>query len=150
MEPKYVDRPAFWVLGVEIQAEPSKADYDDLWMKRFMPRHDEIRKLAVDDRYYAVYSAGDEPGVDRILAGMSVSGEVAVPDGLRLRELPAAREAVFETTMGEIGATWQRIFGEWLSETGNVPALNVPSYECYPAETDGAPESPLTIHLAIG
>ena len=108
MEATYVDRPGFWVLGVEIQAEPSKADYDDLWMNRFMPRHDEIRRLAVDDRYFAVYSAGDEPGVDRILAGMSVAGEVTVPDGLVLRELPAAREAVFDTTMSDSGTLENR------------------------------------------
>lgn len=147
MAPRVRQREAFWVLGVRIQSSPGKADYDDLWGNRFMPREPEVRALASGPEYYCLYWPSEVPGEDNILAGMAVPADAPVPDGLTLQAVPAATEAVFDCRLQTIGETWRHAWGEWLPGSGYVPTGG-PCFECFPADSV-ALESPLTIHLTV-
>ena len=118
MQPEFRDRPAFQVMGVQVRANPTTADYGDLWGRQFASRVAELRPFAVDDAGYGVYFCTGQEGEMEILAGMAVQNVPEVPAGLVLREVPAAREAVFTTTMAQLGPTWGRIYGSGAPEYG--------------------------------
>jgi predicted transcriptional regulator YdeE len=113
MEPRIEVRDGLTVMGIE---EPCRFDepgfFDTLWMKHFMPRAAEIEPFSPDGAHYGLYTCAGE-GVD-VLAGMAVTGVTEVPAGLVLKQVPAGRYAVVETTMTNIGQTWNELNERWL------------------------------------
>ncbi len=148
MQPEFRDRPAFQVMGVQVRANPTTADYGDLWGRQFASRVAEIRPFAVDDAGYGVYFCTGQEGEMEILAGMAVQNVPEVPAGLVLREVPAAREAVFTTTMAQLGPTWGRIYGEWLPASEYERDDASADYERFPPGCDQG-TVPLTIHVPV-
>lgn len=138
------------MLGVQVQFEDvHTADYAGLWEKGFGPRAQEIAPLTVDGAYYGVgFCHGEGEGCD-YLVGMAVPEGTAVAEGLTLREIPAATDAVFACTMGTIGDTYHFIYGEWLAGAGYETAEPLPWFECYPPGFDGGPDARLDIHVAV-
>ena len=74
----------------------------------------EVQPLAIEAAGYGVYFQTDQPGLCDVFGGMAVPPGANVPEGLVLREVPAAQYAVFECSLATIGATWGAIFAEWL------------------------------------
>jgi AraC family transcriptional regulator len=148
MEPQFVDRPAFTVLGVQVRLNPMTADYPAIWGRLFQPRAGEIQPLSLGDECYGIYFATDEPGMDDYVAGMAVPPGTQARMGFVVREVPAAHDAVFECTIATIAATWRAIFEEWMPKSGFEPDLSAPAMERYAA---GCCEesSPVTIHVPV-
>jgi len=48
MNAEIVNRQDAQVLGIIVRINPSEADYDDLWHRRFDPREPEVNRLAID------------------------------------------------------------------------------------------------------
>lgn len=149
MQPEIRERPAFWVLGVPATLDPLTADWPTLWATKFGPRMPEIAPFASEPNGYGMFfcDTGHERLVD-FLAAMVVPAETVAPPGLTLRAAPAAREAVFQTTLAELGPTWLRVFQEWLPGSTYDWDQSAPCYERY-AVGAGQPDSAVTIHVAV-
>jgi len=77
-------------------------------------------------------------------------GEVAsIPNGLVVREVPAARYAVFECTLKTIGETWDRIFQDWLPASQYENDAPLPSFECFPPDDARAGDFPVSIYVPV-
>lgn len=148
MEPEFQDRAAFRVMGILARVTPENEDFHDIWMNRFMARHDEIHPLSTDGAYYGVEFASDEQGAMDYLAGMAVGEVGSVPEGLVVRDVPAARDAVFECTVATIGQTFDAIFGRWLPDSPYEHDPGKPGFERYPPDT-ATGDSPVLIHVPI-
>lgn len=147
MEPKIAERDAFTVLGLQERFTPDNEDHEGIW-KRFMAHHDLLHGLSTDKAYYCVNF--DVPGRDDIdcLAGMAVPADTACPDGLALREVPAARYAVFTCTLATIHNTYEHIFHTWIHASPYTHDGPKPCFEQYAPGTDSG-ESPVFVHIPI-
>jgi len=148
MEPKIISRDAFTVMGVQERFTPGNEDYDAIWMKRFMSYHDQVQPLSTDKAYYGVsFETGIADTWDYV-AGMAVANVGKAPQGLVMREVPPAREAVFQCTVKTIGETFDYIFKEWLpaSPYEHDPSSSV--FEYYPPDT-ATSDSPVFLHIPI-
>ena len=149
MKPKITGRDAFVVLGTMTRITPADENSDNyglIW-KNFESFHDQIKPLSTDGAYYGVsFATGEEGGFDYV-AGMAVADVDAPPEGLVIRNVPAARYAVFECPMQSIGDTYRTIFSEWLPSSPYTLSSSAPSFEQYPpAEEEG---SLVRIHIPI-
>jgi predicted transcriptional regulator YdeE len=123
MEPKIVDRGAFTVMGVLAHGAPDKMDFNDVWANRFMPHNDQVVPFSTDKAYYGLWFASDEKdGAPDYVAGMAVENVSSVPEGLVLRQVPAARYAMFECTMKTIGETYGYAYQRWLPASPYEPS----------------------------
>jgi len=151
MKPDFIDTRPIVVAGVEREyANPQDDDpgYEDIWMNGFMPRYAELQPLCEDRGFYGVWFGDARGGPARYLAGAAVTDGAAVPDDLAVREIPGARYAVFECTVGTIGETYDAIFGKWLSEGHHELDPGLPHFEYYPPET-ASQDSPVFIHVPV-
>lgn len=76
-------------------------------------------------------------------AGVELPEGVACPDGLEERLLAGGRHAVLEMTgpYSGLGAAWGWLYGPWMAEAGERPAM-APAFEVYRNDpTDTAPEA---------
>ena len=149
MEPTFVDKPAFAVLGVLNSGDPTALDYGDIWGRQFASRAMDIGPAATERNAYGVYFATEQEGVVEMVAGMAVAVGQEPLEGLVVREVPAATYAVFGCTMAEIGATWQAIEGEWAPTADYEIDHSAACFELFPPEATGAPDSKLTIYVAV-
>ena len=147
MEPKLVSREAFTVMGVAVRGNPAKLDYNDIWMSQFMAREADIKPYSVDGAYYGAYFCTGQEGLVDMIAGMAVEGVSDAPEGLVMREVPAATYATFECTVGTIGPTWGTI-ERWLAEGEYEWDHSKSDFEYYPPETAGE-ASPVTIYVGV-
>jgi predicted transcriptional regulator YdeE len=113
LQPSFTDRDAFWVLGIQERADPTQVDYTAFWA-RFEERAAEVQPLAIEAAGYGVYFPAGEGEVCDVFGGMAVAPDTKTPEGLVLREVPAAEYATFECTLNTIGLTWGAILMEWL------------------------------------
>lgn len=149
MEASFVDKPAFAVMGVLNSGDPTTMDYGDIWGNQFASRAMEIGPVATEKNAYGVYFATEQDGIVDMVAGMPVPIGVEAPEGLVVREAPAATYAVLSCTMAEIGATWQAIENEWLPSSDYGWDESAACFELFPPESTGAPDSRLTIYVAV-
>ncbi len=144
MEPELVSKESFWVLGVLKRVDSDQPGFfDDMWMKYFMPVEGLVRPYSLDQAYYGVFFHPDDRQTPLdYLAGMAVSdvpeGEgIAVPSGcnkLSLKQVPAARYAVYRCTFKDIGQASDFITGEWLPASPYEYDHPLPGFEYYPAD----------------
>ena len=148
MEPQIVDRDAFKVMGVLGHFASVAEDHTALWEKDFMEYHDQIKSLSTSEGYYGVYLGADHAKPMDILAGMVVQDAAGAPEGVQVREVPAAKYAVFECLFQEIGSTYGYIWGEWLRTSAYEQDMSKLGFDCFPpATTDGS--SPMEIWLPV-
>ena len=148
MEPEIVTRDGFAVMGVVVRGNPTSMDYADIWGNQFMKYHDQVKALSTDEAYYGVYFETGEENVVDLVAGMAVGEVQDVPDGLVVREVPAATYAVFQCTVKTIGATWQAIMAEWLTTSEYEYDASKTAFECYPPGTQDT-DSPASVFVPI-
>lgn len=150
MEPVSIDmREAFSVLGVQVRIDPWKTDYREIWEEQYMPHDGAVSALATEEGHYAVYFSTDEPGKVDMIAGRAAGHVEEVPEGLALREVQAARRAVFECQLHEIASTWQRIYEVWFAASEEYTVDD--SKGCFEFFPPGSAEGtvPLSIHVAV-
>ncbi len=148
MEPLFEYKPSRVLAGVLVRGIPKEINYGDVWMNQYMKFDEFLKPFSVDKAYYgASFCLGADGAVDYV-AGMVVEGLDSVPEGLVLREIPAARFAVFPCTVATIGQTFNEIYERWLpaSEYEFDPASA--DYEYYPPNTE-ADGSPVLIYLPV-
>jgi predicted transcriptional regulator YdeE len=148
MDPRIVDRDAFKVMGVIGHFDSVAEDHTQLWEKDFMSFHDQIKSLSTSEGYYGVYLGADHTKPMDILAGMVVQDAAGAPEGVQVREVPAATYAVFECLFQEIGHTYGYIWDEWLRSSAYEQDMTKLGFDYYPpATTDGS--SPMEIWLPV-
>ena len=158
MEPQFVTKPAFTVVGMCIQTTALSPDIPNLWQK-FGPQMSEVQYLAepvgIDGvmTHHIAYGLMDHydenTGKFDYLAGEAVTKVEELPAGMTAWNIPANTYAVFETTLPTLGADFGHIFSTWLPLSGYQQA-NGPYYEHY-GETFNPddPTSTLSIYIPV-
>ena len=149
VEATIVSKPTFAVMGVLNSGGPTALDYGDIWGSQFASRAMGIGAAATERDAYGVYFATEQEGVVEMVAGMPVPLGTEAPEGLVVREVPAATYALFPCKMADIGATWKAIEDEWQPTSDHEWDEAGASFELFPPESTGAPDSPLTIYVAV-
>src|SRR3989304_37370 len=149
MEPKIVKRDHVKIIGTLIHIDPQNdkiETYVALW-NQFESYRDQVESNNIDKLYYGVSLSTDKKDEFDYLAGMAVSKENAVPEGLTVREIPAAIYAVFECPVQNIAVTKHFIFQKWLPLSQYEINGTNPVFEQYPPAEDTT--SPVLIHIPI-
>jgi predicted transcriptional regulator YdeE len=146
-------RGAFRVLGIEEDAakiEGEDPGFRDLWISRFMPRHDRISPHSTDGAHYGVFwgTSGTDMRGGRYLAGMAVGPDVPIPEGWIAREIPAAEYAVFDTFLREMGETADKALSGWLPDSGYEQDRSKPRIDFHPPGTLGQ-DSPVSVWIPV-
>ena len=145
MTPEFAVREKLKVMGLMEHFTPENEDYEGIW-KRYMAYHDQVSSSSADGAYYGVYfDTGD--GVD-YLAGMSVEGVDVAPEGLTIRDVPAANCAVFKCTVRTIGQKYDEIFRNWLPASRYEHDVPLPVFERYPPDTKTG-DDPVLIYIPV-
>lgn len=152
-KPRFEKRQAFQVLGVEDDAknmEDVDPGFQDLWMNRFMSRHDEVQPHSIDGYYYAVWFGTNETDLSQgtHLAGMAISGNPPAPDGWVIRVVPAAEYAVFDSTLRDVGNATSYALTQWLPVSEYERDLTKPRFDSMPPDTIGQ-DSPVSVWIPV-
>lgn len=117
-----------------------------IW-KQFESHHAAIRPHSLDGRYYGVSFAAAPDGSFDYLVGMMVGKGSTPPEGVQVREVPAATYAVFACDVQAIGPAYGYIFGEWRAASGYEVDPTKCVFEQYPPATET--NAPVLIHVPI-
>ena len=148
MDPKIVDRDAFKVMGVIGHFASAAEDFGPLWEEEYMSFHSQVEPLSAGDGHYGVYLGADHTKPIDYLAGMAVQDAAGAPEGVQVREVPAAKYAVFECSFQEIGPTYGYIWGEWLQSGPYEQDTSKLGFDYFPpGTTDG--DSPMEVWLPV-
>lgn len=118
MEPQFVTKPAFTLVGMLLHATPMTPEIPRLW-DRFGPRIDEIAHQAEPQTSYGVMDHFDEATSQfDYLAGCSVTAVETLPAEMQRWDVPANTYAVFTTPLPTLGQVWGYIYDTWLPASG--------------------------------
>jgi len=138
---KIVNKPAFKVAGLLHRGKPMSPEIPQLW-GRFDATMGKIPHTVQPQAYYGLCDNMDEQtGEFDYLAAVEVASVEGMPEGIVVWEVPAATYAVFPTTLAEIGATYERMYGQWLPASGyqRAPGPDIELYdENFNSETPGS------------
>jgi AraC family transcriptional regulator len=149
MEPQFVTKRAFIVVGRLIHPTPMSPEIPNLW-PQFVPRMDEIQHLAEPGVSYGLIDNFDpDAGTMNYMAGSAVEKVVELPKGMTQWDVPANTYAVFETTLPAIGDAFDHIYSTWLPASDYQQAAG-PYFEHY-GETFNPddPTSKLSIYIPV-
>jgi predicted transcriptional regulator YdeE len=147
MKYSIVERNAFTIIGTLTRVTPAQENadtYGGIW-HQFESYNANMKPLSIDRRYYGVSFATKQEGVTDYLAGMMVADD-AKPFDKQLK-VPAARYAVFQCPIQDIGQTYQYIFSQWLSKSRYEFNPAAHSFEQYAPQ--GQDDSSVLIHIPI-
>jgi predicted transcriptional regulator YdeE len=141
-ETKHID--AFPVMGTLTRVDYDKdPNFGKIW-KEYAAVAGKIGRYAVDGSAYGV-SFGTEVDGDVVdyLAGNQVKPGSEAPEGLVVREVPAATYAVFGTTHREMHKTINHALREWLpsSEYECDDSCPVTDFLRFPPKDSGQPQA---------
>lgn len=141
MDVEIVALPAMKVAGVLLRSKPMSAAIPQLW-GTFDAHARTIPHVVRSQVCYGLCDNMDEQtGEFDYLAAVEVAGASDMPAGITVWEVPAATYAVFPTTLPEIGAAYDRIYGQWLPASGyqRAPGPDIEVYgENFNAEVAGS------------
>jgi AraC family transcriptional regulator len=150
MQPQFVTKPAFTVVGMFLRATPMTPEIPKLW-DRFGPRIEEIPHLAEPYVSYGVMGNYDaQTNRFDYMAGCAVEQvDDALPTGMSRWDVPASAYAVFEATLPTLGQVMGRIYNTWLPTSGYRHGAG-PYFERY-GESFRAddPDSTLSIYIPV-
>ncbi len=130
MQPQFVTKPAFTVVGMCIHTQPKAAEIPNLW-QQFGPRIDQVPHLAEPHVSYGLMDHfNQEMSALDYMAGVAVAPASDLPAGMTRWDVPANTYAVFETTIPTIGETFDSIYSTWLPTSGYQQAAG-PYFERY-------------------
>jgi AraC family transcriptional regulator len=147
MQPQFVTKPAFTVVGLLLHTTAMAPEIPQLW-DRLVPRMGEIQYGIEPMVSYGMMDHFNPETVSLdYLAGNPVSQVVDLPAGMTRWDIPANTYAVFETTIPTIGETFNYIYNTWLHTSGYKQAA-APYFERY--GEDFSPEHPtLSIYIPV-
>ncbi|CAN5533466.1 hypothetical protein BH10CHL1_BH10CHL1_35680 [soil metagenome] len=149
MQPQFVTKPAFTVVGMRIHTKPMTPEIPQLW-QQFGPRMGELLHLAEPGVSYGLMDHFHQmTGELDYMAGEAVTEVGDLPVGMTSWEVPTNSYARFETTLATIGQTFGYIYNDWLPTSGYQHAT-APYFECYGETFDPAdPTSKFSIYIPV-
>ena len=146
MQPQFVTKPAFTVVGLRLHTKPMAPEIPALW-EQFVPRMDEIADGVEPHVSYGVMAHNQAMTELTYMAGNAVSQVVALPAGMSRWDIPANTYAVFEATLATIGQVFGYIYNSWFPTAGYQP-VDAPYFERY--GENFSPDNPvLSIYIPV-
>lgn len=149
MQPRFVTKPAFTVIGMQIRTRPMTPEIPALWAQ-FAPRIDEVPSIAEPHVSYGLMGHYDQAaGTFDYMAGVSAEQTDDLPAGMTTWRVPAYTYAVFDTTLATIGDVFGQIYGSWLPSSGYQQATDT-NFERYGESFNPEnPNSPMSIYIPV-
>jgi predicted transcriptional regulator YdeE/DNA-binding transcriptional MerR regulator len=155
MEPKFITKPGFTVMGLRYFGKNEKGEIADLWGS-FNQRVAELGGLPHETGEAAIglcITPEDAPpdGSFEYVAGFPVSQVGDVPAGFVVRQVPEYTYAVFahRGDLAGLGKTYEYIYEVWLPQSGYQLAAKI-DFEYYDQDfKDFVPESVFYIYVPI-
>lgn len=129
MEPKFITRDAFKIVGLEVISKNENGEFGRLW-EEFIGRAGEV-KNARQGICYGLCSCGPECEPEKgickcgetgfsYMAGIEVSEAENIPAGMVAKTVPASKYAVFTHvgSLDKLKDTYDYILQTWLKESG--------------------------------
>ncbi|MEN8097881.1 MAG: GyrI-like domain-containing protein [Chloroflexota bacterium] len=117
MEPTFVTKPAFTVVGLKIKTKNEQGEIPALWQK-LGPQMCNMENVVDPHTAYGICDAPDESGAFNYLAGCKVSQPGELAEGLEAWDIPEQKYAVFKTTLPGMHQVYEHIYGTWLPQSG--------------------------------
>lgn len=152
MEPKFVDLPAFDIVGVRYYGKNENQEIAVMWGE-FNQRCASIQHVASDSPAYGVCITDPNAshGEFEYVASFRVDQVADVPDGMVARHVPAHKYAVFTHAgaLDKLGDTYRYIYQVWLPQSGYEIAEML-DFELYDQDfKDFAPDSRFYIYVPV-
>ena len=146
MKPEMKSKPAFTVVGMKYRGKNENNEISQLW-EAFGPRMSEITNVV--GQAYGVIDNHDETGEFDYIAGIKVGSAAAIPEGMVSFTVPEHLYAVFTCTLPTLFETFQRIYKEWLPQSG-FKRDDGPEFELYDENFDPRNEdSKMYIYIPV-
>lgn len=143
MEPKFVTRDEFIVVGAEFVGKSHNGEIPKLWHESFLPRLGEVQHGVNDGVLYGVCSVvGTGKGeCYSYIASREVSSLDDIPEGMTGIVVPACKYAVFthHGPLETIKDTYNHIYETWLPSSGMEWGDGM-DFEYYDARFKGSAE----------
>lgn len=149
MQPQFVTKPAFTVVGLAIHTKPMTMEIPNLW-QQFGPRMDEIQHAAEPGVSYGLMdNFNHEIGELDYMAGSPVKQLINLPAGMTHWDIPANSYVVFEATLPTLGQTFDYIYNTWFPASAYQQTAG-PYFERY-GETFNPddPNSKVSIYIPV-
>lgn len=122
MKPKFVNRPAFKVIGLSYVGKNQHGEIAQLWDK-FNQVSGKIKCINEKEAFglcFSTVEGGAQPGEFEYIAGFEVADDKDLPAGMVYRQVPAYKYAVFthHGKLTNLGETYQYIYNTWLPQSG--------------------------------
>ncbi|MCB9077615.1 MAG: AraC family transcriptional regulator [Anaerolineaceae bacterium] len=149
MQPQFITKPAFTVVGLLIHTTPMTPEIPQLW-DQLVPRMAEIPHGAEPGVSYGLMDHYDnETGMFDYMAGNSVEKVIDLPAGLTRWDVPANTYAVFEATLPTLNEVFGSIYNTWLP-TSDYQQADGPNFERYGETFNPADPAPkLEIYIPV-
>ncbi len=146
MEPKFVIKPTFTLIGMRYFGKNEHGEIPALW-DQLNPRFHEFKNQA-DNCAYGVCTATGQDGEIEYVAGIAVTNAAHVPAGMVVRQIPEAQYAVFETKLKNLHQTYTYAYQTWLPQSGYAWGQS-PDFELYDETFDPAHPQESTLYVYI-
>lgn len=159
MKPKIVNLQPLKVVGLSYQGMNRNGELPKLW-QAFLSRVGEIKSGLGDGKSYGLCEPLEEsiedinleePNEIKYLAGIGVSSEEEIPQGMEVWSVTHSKYAVF-THYGSVeglGETYKAIYSDWLPNSG-YEAVFTKDFEMYDQDfKPGQKESKMYIYIPI-
>lgn len=151
MEPKFVNLPAFTVVGIPYVGKNENQEIAQMWGV-FNQQAEKIRNAVHDGAYGVCLMQPDLPeGAFEYVACFKVEKVEDVPEGMVVREVPAQQYAVFTHAgpLEKLSDTYNYIYQVWLPKSGYQAAGNF-DFEYYNEEFNNfSPDSRFYIYMPV-
>ena len=109
-----------------------------------------MQPYSIDGAYYAVWFGYTETDFlkGKHLAGMAVRDDAKIPKGWVIRDVPAAKYAVFETTLRDVGDATEYAQRQWLPGSDYELDTPRPRFDFMPPDTTSQ-ESPVSVWIPV-
>ena len=142
-------KAAFTLAGMRLRCKPGTKDIPQLW-GQFNPAVATMPGVTDPMVCYGVCHNFDKETQEfDYVAACEIAEDASLADNMVRVEVPAQSYAVFSSTLPEIGATFDKIYGEWLPNSGYQRAEG-PEFELYDEHFDpNDPNSSFRIYVPV-
>ncbi|MFQ3543036.1 AraC family transcriptional regulator [Halobacillus rhizosphaerae] len=161
MEPKFLTKPAFHIIGYELKTKNMEGqnnnDIPQFWQQYIQNRlgFNIPHPLNNDEELGICTDFSPETGEFVYIIGMEVKEGTDAPDGLVYRSFPQLEYVVFTTPQSDnesfpstIQSTWNYIFSEWFPES-NYEHRGTLDFELYDQRCYGHLNKQMDIYIPI-
>ncbi|HVM70294.1 MAG TPA: GyrI-like domain-containing protein [Anaerolineales bacterium] len=122
MQPTFVNRPAFQVIGLSYIGKNEHGEISRMW-NRFNRRAQEVQNINDKEAFGLCFSTVEgpaQPDEFEYIAGFQAAEGSPIPGGMVCRKVPAHRYAVFthQGKLDTLGETYHYIYGTGLAQAG--------------------------------